>query len=175
MRLQSSEDRVAKSKSEPRKTKGEPGAKPLADGPVKRVRKDSPAPDVSDPEATPGKLSAEPADGGGSEKPAKARPAKRAASEKSAPRRASRAEEPARARSEAKNDEEQEAGDVGSTEREEGGDHDPDAEVVEVVGEIIDDPLSDRPFHEEGRGRTARAELSSNVPSVSSGAALSRR
>jgi RNA polymerase sigma-32 factor len=142
---------VAKSKSEPRKTKGEPAAAKPADGAVKRARKGTPAKDPIKAEAevhaAAGEPSVTPASSVSAGKAAKGRPAMRAAAEeKSASRRGGRAEEPAPsstepARSEQTDEESVEAEGAESTDDVDVGDS--EAEVVEVVGEIIDEPSTE--------------------------------
>jgi RNA polymerase sigma-32 factor len=174
--LPGSEDRVAKSKSEPRKPKGESSVEHPAEGPVKRVRKSSAKATATEPEAkaVAGEPSAETASTGSVSKAAKARPARRATPDKSAPRRAVRLEEapPSSTESEAPDDE-RESFEAEATESEDSGESDPDAEVVEVVGEIVDDPIAESTDSEDSGEHASSQSFSSTAP-PNTGAALSR-
>jgi RNA polymerase sigma-32 factor len=170
---------VAKSKSEPRKTKGEPAAAKPTDGAVKRARKGSPAKDPSEAsvQAAAGGPSATPAPSVSAGKAARGRPAKAAAAEeKRVARRDARAEElspgsvdPERSEQE---HESVESEGVASTDELDMGE--PEAEVVEVVGEIIDEPATEGIDAGEPVEPVEPKSTDSFVGSRSSDAALSR-
>jgi len=129
---------VAKTKSEPRKSTGEPDAQKKA--PVRAAKRAS---------------SASGAEGEGAAVVSAAAPAKKTAAKKTAAKKtAARVEAPQRRR--AADDEEQGDDD---TEREDDGDDEraeatDDGDVIEVAGEIVDDPVVDE---DENDPRSARA------------------
>jgi RNA polymerase sigma-32 factor len=173
----SSEDRVAKSKNEPRKPKGESPVKPPAERSVKRTKKGSGALPAAELEANAaaGEPSAAPAGTGSVGRAAKGRPARRAAADRNAARPERPMEEPppSGADSEATEREEgREPFDAEASESGDSGENDPEAEVVEVVGEIIDDPAAEAADSDDG-GEHAPARFSSTSPPTT-GAALSR-
>jgi RNA polymerase sigma-32 factor len=178
-----SEDRVAKSKSEPRKPKGESPVKPPAERPAKRTKKGSGSVTAAElgASAAAGEPSAAPLATGSAGKAAKGRPARRAASDRNAPQRGRPMEEPppssadheaAEPEEERERERESEPFDAEASESGDSGESDPEAEVVEVVGEIVDDPAAESAEHEEMSER-GPVSYSSTAPPTT-GAALSR-
>jgi RNA polymerase sigma-32 factor len=141
---------VAKTKSEPRKSTGEPEAQKKA--PVRAAKRASSA--GSSTSSTPDDTSI-----AGAAAPAK----KKAAAKKTAAKKTTaKAEEPRRRRAadddeQGDDDSEREAGDDDGDEHRAEGDGD-GADVIEVEGEIVDDPAVDDDEH-EGSPRNAKAAL----------------
>jgi RNA polymerase sigma-32 factor len=141
---------VAKTKSEPRKSTGEPEAQKKA--PVRAAKRASSA--GSSTSSTPDDASI-----AGAAAPAK----KKAAAKKTAAKKTTaKAEEPRRRRAadddeQGDDDSEREAGDDDGDEHRAEGDGD-GADVIEVEGEIVDDPAVDDDEH-EGSPRNAKAAL----------------
>jgi RNA polymerase sigma-32 factor len=176
----SSEDRVAKIKSEPRKTKGDPKAA-SGDAP-KRVKKAPAAPKAA--EAAPVEGAVVERDGKAASG-AKPPPAKRTAPQKAAATKPSRhaakiekAEEPAPRSADHSDDdgdeddehEPEDAADENAGEDRDTSDPDADGDVVEVVGELVDDPGSEGEDAVEPRA----ARLSASSAPSNNEAALSR-